>query len=286
MSNITNFIKEYMGEIFQNFKQKEWCSINKFHLSPNFYSNILHQEYYLLKYFPAYFTEYFHALDKFFESFNKTNLKILSIGCGAGIDYYALKYYIENKNMTIDIYYKCIDIIDWHYKPKETNFSFVHSDINDMESNIFNNIDLVIFPKILTELNNATLDNISEKLKNATLKNELYFINSYITDNSHNNQKIDGVKQFEKICNTLKGMGYSISGDSECTAYMYLEKHEGIRAIYNFFIYPQEILDILKELKSNCEHAQDSIECAECSIGTFPVLNTKYIAYNVIKFEK
>ena len=288
LSKIQSFTEEFITEVFKSFKRKEdqWCNLQNFSLHTVSYEDELHQEYYLLKYFLAYFTEYYHALEnKFFTEYKKNTLKVISIGCGAGIDYYALNMYLNIKGLDIDLDYTCIDIIDWSYKPTDDNCNFIHSDINEIENNIFDNADLIIFPKILTELNNDTIMHIINLLKSSALKEEVYFLNSYITDNSHDNQRVNGIEQFKKICNSLQENGFEIDNNVDCDTYTHFTKYQGLRAIYDFFIYPQDILDIFNKLEKHCNSAQGSIECSQCDIGTFPIMKTNYIAYLVIKFK-
>lgn len=290
------FINSYIENVFNSFKQKEeqWCNLQNFDLHTTSYEEEINQEYYLLKYFPAYFTEYYHAIDKFFQDYKKSLLKVISIGCGAGIDFYALQLYIATKGLNIEYDYTCIDIIDWSYKPNESNFNFIHADINNIEYSIFDDVDLIVFPKILTELNTNSIEHIVSLLDISNLKDELYFLNSYITDDSHT-QQINGIEQFRKICKYLtqqytpnRTTDFGLSKDKKiaCSTYFYINKHQGLRAIYDFFVYPQEILDIFSELEKNCNYAQNTIECSQCNIGTYPMMNTKYIAYLVVKFKR
>jgi len=293
---IKNFIESYIENVFYSFKQKEnqWCNLQNFDLNTISYQDELNQEYYLLKYFPAYFTEYYHALEKFFKDYKKNSLKVISIGCGAGIDFYALKFLIESKNLDIEYDYTCIDIIDWSYKPNENNFNFNHADINDVEDSIFDDVDLIVFPKILTELDTKTIEHIISLLDISNLKDELYFLNSYITDDSHLKQ-INGIEQFKLICTYLtqqyttnRATDFGLTKDEKitCSSYIYISEHQGLRSIHDFFVYPQEILYIFSNLEKKCNYVQDSTECNQCNIGTYPMMNTKYIAYLVVKFKR
>ena len=101
MEKITTFLEEHMIKVFNDFKNEEWCELQNNGLDTNHYSNISKQQYYLLKYFPAYFTEYYHAYSKLFKDLNKDVISIISIGCGAGLDYYALEHYkrVNNSNL-------------------------------------------------------------------------------------------------------------------------------------------------------------------------------------------
>jgi len=263
MGKITKFLETHITKIFNDFKKEEWCNLQNFQLDTTNYSEIVNQQYYLLKYFPAYFTEYFSAFEDFFDEYKKEKLNIVSVGCGAGIDFYALKSYIEYKGIDISINYNGIDIIDWAYKP---NFNFIETDISGIDTNTFDNIDLIIFPKILTELNNATLKLLSKKIIESNLSDELYFINSYITNDSHGSN-IDGKKQFEFICSKLYNNEYFVK-KGKCDEHISFEEHHGIRADYNFFVYPDEIRQYIIKLKSNCLKVDNSKEiCKNCNIG-------------------
>jgi hypothetical protein len=283
-----NLIEDFIEKVFENFQEKEdqWCDLQNFELNITNYNNELNQEYYLLKYFPAYFIEYYTSFKDFFQLYRKKSLKVISIGCGAGIDFYALECYIEKSKLKIILDYTCIDVIDWQYKPDDIRFNYIHSDILQTDKNLFDNVDLIIFPKILTELEDSTLEYIGDLLTNSNLKNELYFINSYITNDSHNSTKKDGINQFNKVCTKLKVNGYKIANNVKCNSYKYFKTHMELKDIYRFN-YPNEILDILFNLKDNCKFKNlEGYGCDNCNIKIFPMMNTKYIANLIIKFEK
>lgn len=277
---MTQLIEDFLNTVYTNFLGKEWCDLNSTALNVDNYEDECQQEYYLLKYFPAYLAEYYDAYSELFKIYNKKNINILSIGCGAGIDYYALNT-IKDKPM---IDYFGIDLIDWKYRP---DFSFAQLNINDLDSEYFDNVDLIVLPKILTELEDEEINHLATIIVNSNLPNEIYFLNSYITDDSNDSSRVDGISKFEIICEELIKNNFSISGDNSCLQYTYFKGNAGIRKYIPTFVYPNDKKDFLCNLKSNCIELEEfDDDCMKCNIGEYPMMNSKYIAYNVIKFVK
>jgi len=182
MENLEKYLDKNMKSMWSYFKKNEsnWCNLNS-SLNIKSYSAVYNQQYYLLKYFPAYFTEYFHIWKRFFNQYNKKSINIISIGCGVGIDFSALKAYNQlNKIPKFD--YKGIDLIAWQNKFK--GMPFTQKDIGEIDTDDLENIDLIVFPKILTELTDESLIKLANKIVESNTSSELYFINSYITKDS------------------------------------------------------------------------------------------------------
>ncbi len=281
MLSTQDFLKTHIHKIFEDFKKNSWCEIDT-RLDAESYSDICNQQYYLLKYFFAYFTEYYDLFTDFFSSFDKKMLNVISIGCGSGIDYDALNLCKIDNSLDIDIQYKGIDIIDWNYK---SDFIFIKQDIITLNKKIFKDVDLIIFPKILTELTEDELDKLATKIVSAK-RPLLYFINSYITDDSSDSNRINGIKQFKIICKAMEDSGYKIKNDTTCDTYQYFKKQKGLRSLYPFFIYPDNIQQYINKLKENCQRYNVlDINCNSCDLKIFPMMSNKYIANNIFKFE-
>ena len=234
-------------------KQNEWCNLN-LNLNTKSYEDLYNQHYYLLKYYPAYFTEYYHIWKIFFETYNKKHINILSIGCGAGIDFIAFTHILRIKNLKYQ--YFGIDSIEW--KDRNRVFDFTQQEVQNLTKKDFENVDLIVFPKILTELENEELENLADKI-----------INSYITDDVFNRNKVEGIDKFQIICEKLKYKGYKLVS-TKCEEFEAISNREqGLRSEYSFFVYPDEIMSNFKKIK-----------------GESPILNNKYIAYNILKFVK
>lgn len=282
MEKLKKKIKNKIETLWTEFKENEndWCDLNT-SLNIKSYSAVYNQQYYLIKYFPAYFTEYFHIWKTFFKEYKKQSIKIISIGCGVGIDFIALKEY-KRLHKTPKFDYKGIDLISW--KNKFKSMPFIQKDIEEIDTDDLNNIDLIVFPKILTELTSDNLKKLASKIIQSNTSSELYFINSYITNDS-SKQNVDGIDQFKIICDDLKQNGFTT--DDLCNEYTYFKKQQGLIVDYSFCVYPNEVKDSLINLKSNCtNYNEEENDCKDCNIGTSPILYNKYIAYNIFKFVK
>jgi len=263
MDIIKKNIDKKINLFWKDFKKKKRSKVNT-GLNIVNYQKKYNQRYYLLKYYPAYFTEYFHIWEKFFEK-NKElkKIKIISIGCGAGIDYDALIHYKRINQLKVEIDYKGFDIIDWKYKDDNMNFEL--KNIKDFKKKDFKNVNLIILPKILTELNSEQLTQLAEIINSGRTSNELYFLNSYITYDVFNKKNVNGTQEFKIICNVLKKNSYILK-KNKCKKFKTIsDRKEGLIKKYSFFVYPDKIK---KKLSKS------------------PILFNDYIAYNILKFVK
>jgi len=278
---VKELIRNFLNKIFKDFlsMKDRWCEINNFSLNTSSYRHPHCQKYYLLKYFPAYLAEYYLIYKTFFEKYQPSQVNILSVGCGVGIDYLALKIYCSQYNISIPISYIGVDIIDWEDRFSE--IYFIHSNITEIDVILFQNINVIFFPKILTELSQESLKSISQKILSCQL-NEIYFLNSYITDNAKDNTRIGGIDEFQLICNNLIQNGYEV--DSKCTTYSYYPNSDGIMNLCSFFEYPDEIKVKLANLQDICSRQNN--QCNFCQINTYPILTSKYFAFNTFKFTR
>lgn len=90
--------------------------------------------YYVLNYGPSFASEIYHylAFTQVLEEFeSKRKLKILSLGCGFAPDLIALKKYIKDKQLVIQIEYCGIDKSDsWNSARYSTeNAEFIEGDV-------------------------------------------------------------------------------------------------------------------------------------------------------------
>lgn len=79
------------------------------------YSNVNFQRCYLLRYAYGYMYEYKKMYLDLFEKFTPGDrINVTSIGCGAGLDYWALVRALVKNGFPSLVEYRGIDIIDWH----------------------------------------------------------------------------------------------------------------------------------------------------------------------------
>ena len=174
-------------------------------------------------------------------------------------------------------------------KREEDNSYFLKSEIKDLESainindkyneinNILSNLDIIIFPRSISEIgcndeNNEVFKNIFNKIKNdkifllsSTFNQRDLNLFSDIVDNILNNPNLIKIKEEKRLC---------------------FENAGGISAIDSYFKYPDNIKDIYKGL---CKYKDsDSKNCVKynkhCYINESPILYSNKIKYSYCIF--
>lgn len=176
-----------MNEIYDDFmleldEVKYYCDLKGLRYDgsniPD-YNNPLIQKYYLLRYMPAYLTEYYLMYKKMFKlnflDLNP-NPNIISFGCGCGIDLWGAKFARDKNFPEIDISYTGIDMVDWDYRDNldiEEAY-FINKDINEIERLDEYNYNIIIFPKSIGEFDTNTFLKLKDIIANT------YFIENKI----------------------------------------------------------------------------------------------------------
>ncbi|WP_294587905.1 hypothetical protein [uncultured Ruminococcus sp.] len=290
-------IEKYLDNIFEQLKREvndmsTLCvlkDVNYQHENIPDYSNAAVQLLYCLRYHFGYACEY----EKMYENIlskldDKSEISVLSIGCGNGIDLWALQDAINRRNIDLKINYYGIDYIDWSNKINGRdcdNVNYVTSNINDIEDSIddLTNIDVLIFPKSISEIQSSDLIHIANFISRRS--KTLYVMASYRNSDYALDQDIDKIKE---LCTYLKRSGFTLSdSDPECY-YCYEDKEKGIRSIYYDYIYPNEVIDYISKLYDKCNYYdRENNVCNICtdSLSRRPILTLRNIAYNILTFN-
>ncbi|EHV5557759.1 hypothetical protein VXI18_004099 [Vibrio parahaemolyticus] len=280
------FLNDKVRQVYDDFiAANQWCSLNGTELSVNSYADITYQQKYIIKYFSAYFCEYYEMYYKFFTDFEGDHVNILSIGCGAGIDCYALNRVLIDKGVRVDINYIGLDCVDWSYRPAFDWAIFKKGCISSLGASDVQYVDLVVFPKSLTELSNEHRCDFANLLAKSNEQQNVYFINTYVTDYPAENTRVNGVKQFRTISTILQQN--SLTPSTDPSRYYYKIRHdEWLGHSYDFFTIPDEVVPNVSRLKSQCTNNGSQSNCSSCSIDFYPILKANYLAFNMLKFER
>ncbi|AVA40463.1 hypothetical protein C3Z14_10725 [Proteus mirabilis] len=213
----TDFIvnKETINETLKKNEEfliqntEKWCAHHATQPSATDYSDPIYQSIYTMRYFPAYYTEYCMLSCCFCLYILKNKVKhlnFISLGCGAATDYYALKDNLIN----ITFNYKGLDINNWDdtlFPNKDNNFSRIQKSILDIDSSDLNDIDAIIFPKSISNLDiDNALVNLADLLNKSgrssyyilISRENYYYSMSY---NKFHNRMIDNGFSLSTICN-------------------------------------------------------------------------------------
>jgi hypothetical protein len=280
------FIHGFIDVVFEDFKANSWCEINEFELSVDSYMVLANQQKYILKYYAAYFCEYYELYNDFLKRFGGKKVNIISIGCGPGIDCDALNRVIKDNSIDIEVKYLGIDLVDWAYKPEYDGYSFEHKGIDQLTVSDVSNVDLIVFPKSLTEINSTSLERFATLIAGNCNSTKLFFLNTYVTDAPYDSNRVDGVNQFQMICDIL--IKYGFTTNDKTNSWFYIsDANSWLGYYYNFFKIPDNVRPFVEKLKSNCEKFDDDFdECRQCNIDFIPVMRSNYLASNLIEFNR
>lgn len=293
-------IEEYLHQVAEDFckylgEAPELCSLK----SVNFdgkafpdYSDIHIQQYYLLRYAYSYAFEYYTIFKRILQSvYDSHDMRISSIGCGNGIDYWGAAYAVdEMRRNDLKIYYRGNDKIDWRYrieKRKEDDVVFINKGIDEcmrsarcLVSNIY------MFPKSISELSENSLKIIELSFREKRIVYDDIMLIFSIRSNA--NTLNSDVKRSERIVKSVLYNGFQITENVGVESYGI---DAAIKSENRNFHYPQNIYDkiipilntVCKKYMTNGRNCED--DC-EPKLTRKPIMRTNHIRYRVIKFRR
>ncbi len=293
-------MKDFLTEIYEDFKteSENWCEISNSQFVPNSLGNIIYggynkkhfEQFYLLKYTPLYMAEYVEMYEEFLKVYEKNTLRILSVGVGAGLDYYSLLAVLENGE-DIELDYLGIDLVNWNYRDEEINFEQV--DLKDISNNenvmrfIEEGVDVVIFPKSIIEIptkiryrsGSTKHHDAFTELSNILIAhniNDVWFLNSYIK--TYNG--VSGLSEFSYMINKLQKSGYFIANGVDATQYFESSKGTSVQYPFNYRNTWQYDLD------NYCQQKCGEEQSEQCSLAQNPMLRRSHIAFGITNFKR
>ncbi|MEJ3600050.1 hypothetical protein WFH67_05820 [Vibrio vulnificus] len=222
--------------------------------------------------------------EKFFKKFNGNKLNILSLGCGSGVDCEALSRVVADKGLSIDINYVGIDVVNWNYRPNFYWAKFKLQCISSLTKSDVSDIDLFVFPKSLTEFSKEQRKGLGELIDDHNENKNIYFLNTYVTDNARDGSRVDGINQFLTISDILEKSKWECMEDPN--QYYYKINGGWLGHNFSFFKIPDEVKPFVEELKDSCDNYNGSEECEYCNIDFIPILNSRYLAYNLLNYKR
>lgn len=293
MSEIREFLENGLRYIFNDFQTEirrfeTLCPLKDLRFNsgniPNYEINAI-QQLYLLRYFPAYTIEYYRIYTKLIQQGFIDQYNVLSIGAGSGLDYYGL-YFALNKDLNY-INYTGLDRVNWLYRDNLGNnrYDFIHDDISAWDELDWHRYNVIMFPKSIGEFDSETFDRLLDIINNSTFENDKISLISSIRELNDSTDIARLVRILEVLENSH---GFNCLDDAT-TSYSY-GKVDGFVKYYPKFEYPQDILNFITNLLSNCQNYRINGKPCETSCFSFlnkwPVLKDGHVKYQIVRLER
>lgn len=267
------------------------------------YRKPLIQQLYLLRYLYAYFYEYYSAFGDMFELADgdvKSGYNVLSIGCGAGFDYAALKSVIKDNELdeyVQIIRYNGIDTVCWNDSWEKEGYDLFTIDIQDFRTwldknaDIFSKSDIILFPKSIGEFPDDYFREILQKVKREDFK---ICRKSVTVIGSFRRSKHDSdVERFDRFVKQIKDSGGYIKQKSRSK---FCESNIGFPKINNVMNgvkpYPEKIITEILNIQKHCNRfikrgcCCEHPNCEDSKVFKNPITTTRYFDYKVVLLQR
>ena len=251
------------------------------------YRQPLVQQYYMMRYFPAYLAEYRMIYEQLLEfEFFDDPLNILSVGCGCGIDLWGLDFATEDNREVMLTTYTGLDIVDWQYRDDldRDNVWYLQEDVTGLTELDEPGYNLIIFPKSIGEFDKTVFAHLQQVFRDTSFSRDKLCL---ICSLREARRSFD-VERFASLASIMQEThGYTCLDDAK----VYYSPHEkaGIRNIYSDFVYPNDLYGTVGNVLSLCPtFVENGEQCqSDCEIlKRKPILNADKMSWQVLRFER
>lgn len=277
------FLDNFLHSAFRCFRQYQdgkprLCELRDLDFkdghSPD-YSNPWVQSLYLMRYFYAYFTDYYCLYKNILPWLSGATPKVLSIGCGCGVDGAALCFASSPPR---NFQYNGYDIVDWeldvrHFLPLfSTQMNIANSDITTAP---FPKSNILMFPKSLSDIDNHAFTAFAERLSPVFLEDSVVILSSIMNEGNRYD-----VARMETIAERMQANGYILTnGDIEPVSFA----NPGACCNLINATFPDNIKDFIATLDSQCSRDDN---CQYCTIARSPILTTNSGRFQRLGFQR
>ena len=276
------FINKFLENAFAKFKHYQsrnsrLCKLKDLDFQAGHspcYSDEWVQSLYLMRYFYAYFTEYY-CLYQDTLSWIEAEPKILSIGCGCGVDGAALYFASLSKKFQ----YIGYDCVNWelnvkNFLPSPTSAIDIRS--NDITTTCFPPSNVLMFPKSLSDIDEIVFAKFVNNLSADFFEKKIIILSSIMAEGIGYD-----VERMRVIVSKMESLGYKLTkGNIEPIVF----QNPQACCTYINSTFPEEIKDFIGNLKDQCEANND--DCSRCNISRHPKLTTHSARFQQLVLER
>jgi len=254
------------------------------------YENENIRRLYLLRYLPAYVTEYYTIYKDIMNiNYIDSEVNILSIGSGCALDYYGAYFAsLNNRLVGEDIRYTGIDKTEWDYRINLGNkeINFYNQDIGLLDRLYACNYNVIIFPKSIGEFDSQLFLKIKTIFRNSRFSEKKVFLVSSIRDQ----RKDFDANRFSEIVDIMTTVHLYKTNDDP-RRYFYFPEKRSLCQLTGGFTYPDHIKDFITSLSKKCpnykKNGNKSCEpdCSEI-LDRNPILTNSYMCYQIVRLSR
>lgn len=296
---MVDFINTELKEIFTEFKEEirgkdcicelkelDFTDADKF---PH-YENLLLQKYYLVRYIAGYFTEYSTIYcDIIKKGFLRDRYRVLSLGCGCGLDLWGLIHACEKKlgsgYKKIERY-DGIDQVKWKNRydlKKRLNYNFIIKNVDTMDKLVVKNYNMIMFPKSIGEFSDSEFEHVKYVLEDSEFRDDKMVL---ICALRKYRREMDLAHLYE-IRDIFTSMhGYEVTDEINYVS----QDNKSLGSIIDGIDYPREISEYVANLDCKCKnYRKQGYHCQpDCDsvLKRWPVLTRSQFAYDILFLEK
>ena len=284
-SSIKSFLHDFLNSAFTRFQHYQngkqcLCELRDLdfqagHL-PN-YSNPWVQSLYLMRYFYAYFTDYYCLYKNILPWLSGTTPKVISIGCGCGVDGAALCFASSPQE---NFQYNGYDIVNWELDVRQFLPQF-NAQINIANADIttapFPKANILMFPKSLSDIDGNAFSAFVNRLSPDFWEDRVVILSSIMNDGIEYD-----VAKMKVIVDQMQKIGYNLKNGSIDPIQF---QNTGAYCIHldgaNF---PNDIKDFITTLDRLCGF--HNADCQDCTIARSPILKSDFARFQRLGFER
>lgn len=291
------FMARKMEEIFNQFEkdieeEKYLCQLKNFDFSGDRlpeYENEMQQEFYLLRYLPAYLLEYYQIYSEVIRGeFIEDKYSILSLGCGCGIDLWGFEFARQKYDTFAEVKYTGIDRIKWVHSDFFKGNTFINEDIKERKKLENKEYNIIMFPKSIGEFKDEVFESLKDTLRRSEFESDKIVL---ISSARKTRIEKDTEKMNEIAEIFVKNHRYKILNEesrNRCRTFGGEDHYLG--KIVKGMDYPEEIKNYLLSLYQKCEkYKKTGKSCEErCQniISKYPILTTSQIYFQILYLER
>lgn len=300
MCEAREFLESKEIELLRDFRSElaaldSYCLLGDMNFAgchlPDYRRRVI-QQYYLLRFLPAYFVEYRRMFQRIIQrGFVQPDYRVLSLGTGCGLDYFGLMFAVAEacspaaslQAAAETVSYTGIDRVDWAYREDFGNAhcAYLQRDLTRMEALPAADCNILMFPKSVGEFDEDGWRKLCQLMARTQFSADRLVLAASLREMRC---LPDSGRVEELVTFLCQSQGYRVAAAP-------IESRAGMRGdghfsdyCPDFFLLP-EVKTVTKNLFQRCPQAAVPGHVCHCE-GRWPISKFSHVEYRIIELIK